>query len=284
MTKLHDLHAAGQSVWLDFIRRDMLDSGELAGLVDDGVRGLTSNPTIFQQAIASSTAYDAQISELIARSPDAGTGALFEELAVQDIQGAADALAPVYEASAGADGFVSLEVSPHLAHDTEGTIADARRLWEWVARPNLMIKVPGTPAGIPAQEELLAAGVNINSTLMFSLADYEAVAQAHLRGLTRADEPSRVASVASFFVSRVDTKTDAALEKVGSPEALSLMGRIAIANAKLAYRRYRELYDKLISEWVQRGGSADQQVETTVTEVMAAYVRHSKGYWAYPAL
>jgi transaldolase len=242
MTKLQELHRAGQSVWLDFIRRDMLESSEMAKLVADGIRGLTSNPTIFQKAIAGSNAYDQQIAAVVGASPDAGTGAVFEALAVVDIRGAADALQGVYEESGGADGFVSLEVSPHLAHDTDGTIADARRLWEWVDRPNLMIKVPATPAGVPAQEELLATGINVNSTLMFSLADYEAVAQAHIRGLRRASDPSGTASVASFFVSRVDSKVDAELEKVGSPDAMALQGKIAVANAKLAYRRFQELY------------------------------------------
>jgi transaldolase/transaldolase/glucose-6-phosphate isomerase len=260
MTKLHDLHDNGQSVWLDFIRRDMLESGELAGLVADGVRGLTSNPTIFQQAISTSTAYDEQIADVIQHSPAAGTGVVFEELAVADIRDAADALQGVYQESDGADGFVSLEVSPHLAHDTDGTVADARRLWDWVDRPNLMIKVPGTPAGIPAQEELLAAGMNINSTLMFSLADYEAVAHAHLRGLSRADNPRRIASVASFFVSRVDSKTDAALEKIGSREAMDLRGKIAVANAKLAYRRFQELYQGEAFAQLASAGARPQRV------------------------
>ena len=239
MSKLHDLHQQGQSVWLDFIRRDMLESGELEQLVSDGIRGLTSNPTIFQKAIAGSTDYDEQIRA----SRDLRTDAQFEALAIEDIQGAADVLRTVYDDSDGADGFVSLEVSPHLAYDTEKTIAEARRLWGLVDRPNLLIKVPATDEGIPAVERLLAEGLNINITLMFSLADYEAVAQAHLRGLAQAESPTRIASVASFFVSRVDGKTDAALEKVGSPEAMALRGTIAVANAKLAYRRYQELYE-----------------------------------------
>jgi transaldolase len=260
MTKLHDLYENGQSVWLDFIRRDMLESGELATLVDSGVRGLTSNPTIFQKAISSSTAYDQQIAEVIRQSPDAGTGAVFEEVAVVDIRGAADALRGVYEDSDGADGFVSLEVSPHLAHDTAGTVVDARRLWTWVDRPNLMIKVPATAAGIPAQEELLASGININSTLMFSLTDYEAVAQAHIRGLRRSNDPRGTSSVASFFVSRVDAKTDAALEKVDTPEAMALRGKIAVANAKLAYRRFQELYLGDIFADLAAAGARPQRV------------------------
>jgi transaldolase len=243
MSKLHDLFEAGQSVWYDFIRRDMLENGELDALVANGVRGLTSNPTIFQKAIAGSTQYDDQISTMVTADPDVDPTHLFEEIAIRDIQGAADALGEVYADSGGRDGFVSLEVSPHLANDTAGTIADARRLWNEVDRPNLMIKVPATPAGIPAIEELIAANINVNATLMFSLEDYENVAQAYLRGLDRAQHPDRVASVASFFVSRVDTKTDAALEKVGTPSAMARRGRTAVANAKLAYQRYQQLFE-----------------------------------------
>jgi transaldolase len=241
MNKLEQLNAAGQSVWLDFIRRDMLKNGELEALVAEGVRGLTSNPSIFQNAIATSDQYDAQIKTVIQSggSPEAA----FEALAVEDIQGAADALRSVYDSSDGADGFVSLEVSPTIAHDTEATIADARRLWGLVNRPNLMIKVPATAAGIPAIEELIAAGLNINVTLMFSMEDYENVAQAYLRGLERAEDPSGIASVASFFVSRVDGKVDAALEAAGTEAALALRGKIAIANSKLAYARYQELFE-----------------------------------------
>ena len=243
MSKLHDLFEAGQSVWYDFIRRDMLEDGELEALVAKGIRGLTSNPTIFQKAIAGSTQYDDQIRSAVGADLDIEAARLFEELAVRDIRGAADALTEVYSSSGGRDGFVSLEVSPHLAHDTAGTIADAHRLWDKVDRPNLMIKVPATLAGIPAVEELIAANINVNATLMFSLEDYENVAQAYLRGLARAQDPTRVASVASFFVSRVDTKTDAALEKVGTPDAMARRGRTAVANAKLAYHRYQQLFE-----------------------------------------
>jgi transaldolase len=237
MTKLQQLHEAGQSVWLDFIRRDMLGNGELAALVSEGTRGLTSNPTIFQKAIAGSDLYDDQIA-----ATDGAAAKVFEALAVQDIRAAADLLRGVYDESAGADGYVSLEVAPDLASDTEGTIADARRLWGVVDRPNLMIKVPATPDGIPAIEELIAAGINVNATLMFSLADYEAVAGAYVRGVERAEKPERVASVASFFVSRVDTKTDAALDKAGTDEALALRGKTAVANAKLTYLRYQDIF------------------------------------------
>lgn len=244
MTKLRELHEHGQSVWLDFIRRDMLGAdGELASLVDDGIRGVTSNPSIFQKSISGSSLYDDQISAVLADNNAISTEALFEALAVRDIRAAADVLRPVYDSSGGADGFVSLEVAPDLAYDTEGTMADARRLWNLVDRPNLMVKVPATAEGIPAVEELIADGLNINITLMFSMDDYENVAQAYLRGLRRASDPASIASVASFFVSRVDSKTDAALEKVGTDEALALRGRIAVANAKLTYRRYQELFE-----------------------------------------
>lgn len=243
MGKLHDLHEAGQSVWLDFIRRDMLTNGELDSMVADGIRGLTSNPSIFQNAIGGSAAYDAAISDAIAADPSAGPLSIYEGLAVADIQDAADALRSVYNESRADDGYVSLEVSPRLAADTDGTIAEAHRLWKLVNRPNLMIKVPATPEGIPAVEELIAAGLNVNATLMFSLADYEAVAQAYVRGVRRAEDPARIASVASFFVSRVDNNTDAALDKIGSPAALEQRGRAAVANAKLAYARYREIFE-----------------------------------------
>jgi transaldolase len=260
MTKLHELHDAGQSVWLDFIKRDMLDGGELAQLVADGVRGLTSNPTIFQKALAGSDLYDAQIVEIVSSRPDASPAQVFEDLAVSDIRGAADALLPVYEISDGADGFVSLEVSPHLAHDTAGTVAEAKRLWQRVARPNLMIKVPCTPAGVPALEELIAEGINVNSTLMFSLESYIAIANAYVRGLERASDPSRIASVASFFVSRVDTKIDAVLDAIGDRRAEALRGTIAVANAKLAYRHYREIFGRHTFGHLERRGARPQRV------------------------
>ncbi len=232
-----------QAVWLDFIERDLLTGGGLAGLVaDDGVRGVTSNPSIFQKAIEGGGAYDESVTELLAADPGMTTVALYEALAIHDIQHAADILLPVWDASGRGDGFVSLEVSPHLARDTDGTIAEARRLWSAVDRPNLMIKVPATGEGIPAIEALIGAGINVNATLMFSLADYEAVATAYLRGIEANPDPSGVASVASFFVSRVDTKVDAALEAIGTADALALRGMAAVANAKLAYRRFSELF------------------------------------------
>jgi transaldolase len=232
-----------QAVWLDFIERDLLTGGGLARLAaDDGVRGVTSNPSIFQKAIEGGGPYDEAVAGLLAADPGMTTVALYEALAIDDIQKATDVLHPVWEESKGGDGYVSLEVSPHLARDTEGTVAEAKRLWRAVNRPNLMIKVPATAEGIPAIEALIGNGVNVNATLMFSLADYEAVATAYLRGLEANENPAGVASVASFFVSRVDTKVDAQLEAIGTPEALALRGRAAIANAKIAYRRFGELF------------------------------------------
>ena len=233
----------GQAVWLDYIERDLITGGGLKRLVAvDGLRGVTSNPSIFHQAITTGEAYREAIDALLAERPRLSTGELYEALAIEDIRGAAGELRPVYEASDGGDGFVSLEVSPRLAADTAGTVDQARRLWREVARPNLMIKVPATAAGVPAFEQLIADGVNVNVTLMFSLGHYEAVAAAYLRGLARAAEPARVASVASFFVSRVDTAVDARLEALGTAEALALRGRAAVANAGLAYCRFREIF------------------------------------------
>lgn len=243
MGKLHDLHNHGQSVWLDFIRRDMLGNGELDAMVADGIRGLTSNPAIFKNAIGGSDLYDGAIAEAVAADTAATPLSVYEGLAIADIQDAADALRGVYDTSGGGDGYVSLEVSPNLATDTSGTLEEAHRLWNLVDRPNLMIKVPATTEGIPAIEELIAAGINVNATLMFSLQDYEDVAQAYVRGIRRADAPENIASVASFFVSRVDSNTDAALEKNGSETALALRGKAAVANAKLAYDRYREIFE-----------------------------------------
>lgn len=239
MSKLNQLHEAGQSMWYDFIRRDMLTGSGLKDLVDSGIRGVTSNPSIFEKAIADSHFYDDEIASMRDMPPSR----VFETLAVADIRSAADILRDVFDSSNGDDGYVSYEVSPELAHDTAETIADAMRLWDLIDRPNLMIKVPATTAGIPAIEELTGAGININATLMFSLADYEAVATAYIKGAERAARPSRLASVASFFVSRVDASTDTALDRIGTEHALSLRGRAAIANAKVAYLRYQSLFE-----------------------------------------
>jgi len=260
MAGMHELLAIGQSVWLDFISRALVRGSQLKHLVDHGLRGLTSNPSIFEKAIASGNDYDDEIQAVLRRDPDCETTELFEELAITDIREAADALRGVYDASRGQDGFVSLEVSPHLAHETDATIAEAKRLWRAVDRPNLMIKVPATPAGVVAIADLIAAGVNVNATLMFSLDHYEAVARAYILGLQRAADPSRIASVASFFVSRVDTLVDRKLDAIATAQARSLRGRAAVANAKLAYHRFREIFHSTEFEPLRRRGAHAQRV------------------------
>jgi len=233
----------GQAIWLDFIRRDLLEDGGLETLMrSDGIRGVTSNPSIFHKAITGGDVYDGAIRELLAERPEIATEEIYEALAIADIQAAADVLRPVYDGAGGADGFVSLEVSPHLANDAEATVDEARRLWGLVNRPNLMIKVPATAAGIPALESLIGQGINVNATLMFSMRDYESVAVAYIKGLSHCADPRRVASVASFFVSRVDTAVDRALEAIGTERARALAGRAAVANAKLVYRRFQEIF------------------------------------------
>jgi transaldolase len=242
---LHELHALGQSVWLDYIRRGILDNGELEEMITRyDLRGVTSNPSIFQQAIGDSDDYDDAFDLLAGEGAEAAEA--YEEMAVDDIRRACDLFRGVYDRAAGADGFVSLEVSPELAHDTDATVVEARRLWAAVDRPNLMIKVPGTDAGLPAIEQLLSEGMNVNVTLLFSVANHERVMEAFLRGVERRLEAGlpvdRMASVASFFVSRVDSSVDAALEGIGTERALALRGRAAVANAKLAYARFREVF------------------------------------------
>jgi len=241
MTKLHELAELGQSIWLDYISRSLIASGELQKLVDQGLRGVTSNPSIFEQAIAGSADYDEDLNRLV--SDGKSVAEIYEDLAMADIRSAADILRPVYEKSGGADGYVSLEVNPALAHDTGATIAEARRLFASLERPNVLIKVPATPAGIPAIETLIGEGVNVNVTLIFSLEQYEAVATAYIAGLEKlalaGGDVGRVASVASFFISRVDTAVDKALEDIGNTE---IQGKLAIDNAKIAYSRFREIF------------------------------------------
>jgi transaldolase len=237
------LNQLGQSVWLDNISRVLLRDGTLQRLIDqDGISGVTSNPTIFAKAIAGSSDYDDALVQILGIQPDITNASLAERLMIEDIKQAADLLRPVFNRTDGADGFVSLEVSPACASDTQATIAEARRLWFDVARLNVMIKVPATNAGIPAIEALIAQGININITLMFSFEHYEAVAQAYLRGLQRRPEAHHVASVASIFVSRLDAVADPLLDAIGSPEARRLRGRIALANARHIYRRFRAIF------------------------------------------
>jgi len=251
MTKLDELAKLGQAVWLDYIRRSFLTNGGLQSLIQAGVRGMTSNPSIFEKAIVDSHDYDADLQRLAAEGKP--TQEIYEALVIDDIQRAADLLRPVYDQTNGDDGYVSLEVNPTLAHDTSATLAEAQRLWKTVDRPNLMIKIPATPEGIPAITQAIAAGVNVNVTLIFSLARYEQVMAAYLQGLELrglAGQPiDRIASVASFFVSRVDTKVDQRLDTIlrneGPQAALasSLLGKAAVANAKLAYSNFRSTFD-----------------------------------------
>jgi transaldolase / glucose-6-phosphate isomerase len=239
-TPMQALFHAGQSVWLDYLRRGMLESGELQQLVDRGLRGMTSNPTIFEHAIGGSSDYDAALRQVSGTRADAE---VFEAIAVEDVRGAADRFRSVYDSSQGTDGFVSIEVSPTLARDTDGTIAEARRLWAAVDRPNVMIKVPGTQEGWPAIERLLTDGINVNITLLFSLDHYRRVAEGYLRALEARHADGRpidrLASVASFFVSRVDTEVDRRLDAAGGP-LRDLRGTVAVANAQLAYAWYVE--------------------------------------------
>ena len=252
MNPLLECHRLGQSIWLDFIRRKQLAEGGLARLVADGeIRGVTSNPAIFEKAIGGSDDYDTALAAAIA-SGERDPQRLFEQLAIDDIRAAADVLQPVWRDSSGVDGHVSLEVSPHLAMDEEATVRDAERLWHAVDRPNLMIKVPGTAPGVGAMRRLIAQGINVNVTLLFSRAAYAAVAAAYIDGVeafaAAGGDPAAVASVASFFVSRIDSALDAEIERRATatpdqaPALRALAGRIAIANARLAYADAGRIY------------------------------------------
>jgi transaldolase len=278
---LWELTELGQSVWLDYIRRGILENGELERMIrEDAVRGVTSNPAIFEQAIGRSDDYDTILAELAAEGLD--PLAAYERLALQDIRGAADLFRLLYEDSEGRDGFVSLEVSPELAHDTEGSLFEARRLWAEVDRPNVMIKIPGTAEGLPAIEEALYDGINVNVTLLFSLDGYERVMESYLRALERRAAAGRtldrISSVASFFVSRVDTAIDALLERRAEErperrdELLALRGRAAIANAKMAYRRYQEIFgDRRFEALAERGARVQRPLWASTSTKNPAY-------------
>ena len=242
-SRLHELSELGQSVWIDYLSRQMLQTGELEGMMrDDAVVGVTSNPTIFQKAISEGDLYDEQIRACLDELDDPKE--IFWRLAEKDVGDACDLLRSVWDAGQGQDGYVSIEVDPNLARDTEATIAEARRLHAEIDRPNLFVKIPATKEGLPAIEEMIASGKSINVTLIFSLERYAEVVEAYIRGLERLVEsggdPSQVVSVASFFVSRVDTETDKRLDDIGGHDELK--GKLAIANAKLAYQRYKELF------------------------------------------
>ena len=245
MGKLNDLAPLGQAVWLDFVDRKFLEEGGLKKLVEeDGLTGVTSNPSIFEKAMGHGTAYDDSLADYDRAHPDAATIDRYEALAVEDIKAAADTLRPVYDRLNAKDGYVSLEVSPYLADDTDATIAEAAKLWKMVDKPNLMIKIPGTDAGAPAISATIAAGINVNVTLLFGLEAYKKVALAYVAGLEqrveRGEPIDRIASVASFFVSRIDSKIDAKIDALGSDEAKAIRGKVAVANAKMAYQWYLE--------------------------------------------
>lgn len=264
MSPLLELARFGQSYWLDDLTRTMIKRGELHRRVtEEGLTGVTVNPSIFQAALQASDVYDRQISELAAQPPNS----IYEALIVTDVRDACDVLRPVYDRAEGRDGFVSLEVSPHLARDARGSIAEARRFWQAVARPNLFIKIPGTSEGVAAVEALLSEGINVNITLLFSVDRYEDVALAYTSALERrraANEPlASIASVASFFLSRIDTLVDEQLrQKIasGMPEAQRLLGKCATANARLAYHRFRELSSSDRWHFLETKGARPQRL------------------------
>ena len=306
LSRLQAIGALGQSVWLDYIDRRLLDDGTLARMIEnDGISGVTSNPTIFEKALASTGDYAADIAQLAAAGNE-GPG-IADMLMRQDVARAADLLRPVYEKTQGADGYVSIEASPRLAHDTEATVTEAEYLWAALGRPNVMIKVPSTDEGVAALRQLTAAGVNVNATLLFSVARYRQIAEAYRDGLkerAKAGKPvTTVGSVASFFVSRIDTLVDRRLEECGDPGALTLRGQAAIASARLAYREFRRQQGDTVWQQLAVLGArpqrllwaststknpdysdiryvdpliAPQTVNTMTPETLAAYRRHGE--------
>jgi transaldolase len=260
-SNLHKLSARGQSVWIDSLSRHMLESGELKKLMtDDAVVGVTTNPTIFQKAISQGDDYDEQLRELLEKESDPKE--IFLHLSARDVEAALDLLAPVHEQKPQ-DGYVSWEVDPTLAYDREGTFDEAMRLHEWIPKPNLYVKIPATKPGLGAIEDCVAHGKNINVTLIFSLQRYREVVEAYVRGLerlvARGGDPKGIHSVASFFVSRVDSEADKRLESVGSKEALALRGKLAIANAKLAYEHYLQAFSGERWEFLAGKGANTQR-------------------------
>jgi transaldolase len=250
----------GQSIWLDYIRRQMIDSGELQKLIDDdGLKGVTSNPAIFEKAIAGSPDYDAAIRTLAQAGKSVAE--IYQILTVEDVQQAADLFRPLYDRVKGKDGFISLEVNPHLAHDTPGTIAEARRLWQALGRSNVLIKVPATKAGLPAIRQLISEGINVNVTLLFGLPRYREVAEAYIGGLearlAQGQSLNPVASVASFFLSRIDVLLDPKLEALGAKE---LIGQVAIASAKVAYTIYQEIFGSARFNQLAQQGARPQRL------------------------
>lgn len=261
-TKLHELSQLGQAVWLDFIERSLIQSGDLLDYVEQGITGITSNPAIFSKAITEGSEYDHQMEELAQQGKSAEE--IYEELTLEDARLAADVLRPVFDSAQGRNGFFSLEVNPHLAHDRQGTVNEARRLFSKVARPNVMIKVPATEAGYQAIQELTEDGLSVNITLIFSLGQYERVMEAYLSGLEERAAHGyglgHIASVASFFVSRVDTLVDELLDQHKDPLAQSLKGKIGLANAKMAYQRFKEVFTSERWSHLAKNGARIQRV------------------------
>src|SRR5437899_2718832 len=260
-SNLHKLSALGQSVWSDFLSRQMLQSGKLAKMMeDDAVVGVTSNPTIFQKAISEGDAYDDQLKEIL-ESGEEDPKETFLQLSSHDVSDACDLLRKVWDEGGGLDGYVSWEVDPTLAYDRDGTVAEARRLHDWIDKPNLYVKIPATEPGLGAIEEMIASGKSINVTLIFSLERHKAVMEAYVRGLERLVEsggdPSTVHSVASFFVSRVDTETDKRLDQIGGHDELK--GKLAIANAKLAYQQFKQTFAGERWEFLASKGARKQR-------------------------
>lgn len=261
-SKLHGLADHGQSLWIDYLSRRLIRKGELERMMkEDAVVGVTSNPTIFQKAIAEGDAYDEQLAEIFEEEADAKE--IFLQLAARDVQDACDLLRPVWDEGKGQDGYVSMEVDPTLAYDREGTYAETKRFHEWIDRPNLLVKIPATDPGLGAIEDSIAAGCAINITLIFSLERHREVVEAYLRGLERlvaaGVDPTRVASVASFFVSRVDSEANKRLEAIGSEEALALRGKLAVANAKLAYEHFEQAFSGERWEYLAAKGASKQR-------------------------
>ncbi len=268
MNNIQKLAELGQSIWMDNIQRKMFTGGGLQAMIDEGLRGMTSNPTIFEKAITGSDDYDESLQALIAQGATAEQ--IYDALTIEDVGMAADLFRPVFDRTQGGDGYVSIEVSPKLAHDTAGTLADTRRLWQTLKRPNVMVKIPATLEGLPAIQQALTDGININITLMFSMEHYLAVTEAYLRAMeTRAQlgKPiDRIASVASFFVSRVDTLLDPKLEQIVKAEgpnaslAASLLGRAAVANSQVVYEKYLEIFNSDRFKTLAAKGAKPQRV------------------------
>ena len=266
---LKKLESMGQSIWLDYIRRDLIASGELLELIEnDGLRGMTSNPAIFQKAIAESDIYDADIRKMASENKNINT--IYETISQQDVQNAADVFRPLYEKTKGEDGYVSLEVNPHLANDTKGTIDEGRRLWLALNRPNVLIKVPATIQGLPAIRQLIKEGINVNVTLLFGLPRYREVAEAFIEGLEdrlKQGKPiDNIASVASFFLSRIDTLVDPMLEKIINYDnkkkgiAEEALGEVAISSAKAAYQIYKEVFGSARFKVLEEIGARAQRL------------------------